>query len=90
MTAIVVTAGHIAAGNRSPWGCAVALALREAFPDATEICVGTKEFDIETPGLKVTAEVLLPLEATQFIYALDAHRAVEPFSFTVDYPAVTA
>jgi hypothetical protein len=88
MTTINVTAGHIARGDRgTPWDCAVALALKAAFPAAGLISVGVTDFDIDD----TVYDVPFPPEASAFIDAFDSGAEVEPFSFNVDYPAaVTA
>ena len=87
MTTINVTAEHITDGARgNPWGCAIALALKTAFPDAELVSVGVTDFDIDDR----VYDIPFPREASTWIEAFDRGGEVEPFSFDVDYPAVTA
>ena len=89
MTAITVTMQHIAAGVRDNCEqCPVALAIMKAFPDACCVAVGPDTCTIETPG-GGKADVELPESALRFIWDFDDGAAVQPFTFTVDYPAAT-
>jgi hypothetical protein len=88
MTAVSVTAGHIAKGVRHSCRlCPVARALTEAFPDAELLAVDSAHVAMGEPGR--WAEVDLPAVATRFIEAFDHGGPVEPFTFDLDYPAVT-
>jgi hypothetical protein len=92
MTTINVTAGHIAKGEHDSCRfCPVALAMKEAFPDAELVAVDSARV-IMGGGLRRRGwvELDLPDAATRFIEAFDAGDPVQPFSFDLDYPAVTA
>ena len=89
MTAVNVTAGHIAEGEPGNCErCAVALAIRDTFPDLPYSLVGPEEI---TMG-PIDAETSLPTprEAVFFMLVFDNGDHVEPFTFELDYPAVTA
>ena len=84
MTTINVTAEHIARGEPQDCRlCPVALALGDAFPEATYISVTGLYVRMET------REHELPAEAQRFTWNFDSGRPVEPFAFELDYPAVT-
>jgi len=90
VTAINVTAEHIANGVRgSGWGCAVALAIKDAFPGCEDVNVSEAAACICYEDVE-PAWVDLPASAADFIEAFDNEWDVEPFTFTVDYPAVTS
>jgi hypothetical protein len=85
VTAITVTAQHIAEGVReSCVRCPVALAIADAFP-GVPFWVGSAHFFLEEEEV----EIDLPADAKEFISSFDDSRPVEPFSFTLDYPAAT-
>ena len=85
MTAISVTAGHIAKGfARDCEHCPVALALRDAFPEVRHISVTSLYVRM---GIR---EHELPAEVQQFTWEFDTGQPVGPFTFELDYPAVTA
>jgi hypothetical protein len=91
MTAVSVTAGHIAKGVRdSCWLCPVALAVKEAFPDAELVAVDSAHITMGGGPLRGgRTEIDLPDAATRFIEAFDLGDPVGPFTFELDYPAVT-
>lgn len=83
-TVINVTAEDIAAGEQRECDfCPIALALRDAFPDARVISVSPDSVDLD--GI----EIDLPDIAVEFIHAFDGGEGGEPFSFELDYPAVS-
>jgi len=87
-TTIAVTEAHIIEGVRSSCShCPVALAIADAFPEATYVWVGGASADIELDGREVSFD--LPGEAEEFIGRFDEDGFGEPFTFTVDYPEVT-
>jgi hypothetical protein len=88
-TTINVTAEHIRTGKAGDnCFCPIALALRDTFPDVETIHVHFATAYITTSG--ISSEVILPQEANDFIEAFDfGNNRAEPFSFTLDYPAVT-
>lgn len=70
---------HIDEGQRkSGTRCAIALALREAFPEALYVHVGA---DILIEGFASTQRVPAPANARTFIRAFDRSQPVEPFTF---------
>jgi hypothetical protein len=90
MTAISVTAEHIAAGQRGDCAfCPVALAVTGAFPRVAYLRVYVHEVVIRGAPETVMAGVTMPLVAQRFIRDFDAGQPVEPFTFELDYPAVT-
>jgi hypothetical protein len=95
MTTISVTAEHIANGTPgSSWGCAIVLAIRDAFPGVVDASAGEvtasliieDEYGAPLPGVDLD----LPDAACDFVEAFDNEWDVEPFTFDLDYPAVTA
>jgi hypothetical protein len=93
MTAITVTADHIAEGVPGECGeCPIALAIAEAFPSAAEVAVYASHVNIwKTAGRGrdfFTSE--LPEVAVAFIEHFDRIRDGEPFTFDLDYPAEVA
>ena len=90
MTAISVTAGHIAAGERDNCEeCPIALAIMEAIPGACCVYVG---YPTATIGMADggKTEVELPDDALAFIWDFDNRQTVKPFTFELDYTAVAA
>jgi hypothetical protein len=86
MTAITVTAGHIAKGEAGECErCPVALAILDAFPDPVYVSVGLDNIIVGPPGTVIDA----PLEVRAFIEVFDSTGDGEPFTFTLDYPTVT-
>jgi hypothetical protein len=88
MTVISVTAEHIAKGFPGDCRfCPVALAIEDAFPgtncyaarDALTLYFNGQSLRVPHPG-----------SVLKFIRAFDSAEPVEPFSFDLDYPAVTA
>ena len=89
MTTVSVTAEHIANGvPGSGWGCAVALAIEEAFPGCEDVSVSEATACICCEDVE-PAWVDLPASAADFIEAFDNEWDVEPFTFDLDYPEVT-
>jgi len=89
MTTISVTEAHLTEGVRSSCSrCPVALAIADAFPGATYVWVGGATADVEIDGREVSFD--LPGEAEEFIGRFDDDGFGEPFTFDVDYPAVTS
>jgi hypothetical protein len=88
-TLITVTAEHIAHGVReSCTDCPVALAIMDALPCTDLIAVDGDE--VTFGEIADWTEVKFPAEVQLFIKAFDDGEPVEPFSFTLDYPAVTS
>jgi hypothetical protein len=88
-TTVNVTAEHIAQGvQESCSHCPIALALDDAFPDATAYANGAT-FDLWFHAGDAV-RFSLPGEAEDFIARFDDDGFGEPFSFTVDYPEVSA
>ena len=88
MTAVSVTAEHIAAGMPGSCShCPIALALIDAFPE-TDIFVNGATFDIQPWGGDQT-RLNAPAGIEDFIARFDEDGFGEPFTFTVDYPEVT-
>ncbi len=88
MTAISVTAEHIAKGepeNRER--CPVALAIMDALPNATAIEVTGTLLSISHGEQFFTTR--LPPKASEFVRDFDDSEPVQPFTFDLDYPAVT-
>ena len=91
MTAVSVTADHIAEGVPGECGeCPIALAIAEAIPAAVEVAVYTEHVNIWEPAGCgrdfFTSE--LPEVAVAFIERFDRIHDGEPFTFDLDYPAV--
>lgn len=96
-TVINVTAEHVADGW--PGNCAecpVALAVTAALPDIEVIEVKS---DPVAESAWINAwpswaapfvRIPLPHEAYEFIKSFDGSGTAEPFSFEIDYPAVTS
>ncbi len=63
------------------FGCAVALALREMFPDAFRISTGSRTFRL-TDFSGVEYQYSLPGVARCFITYFDDLQSVQPFEFT--------
>jgi hypothetical protein len=84
MTTVSVTAEHITKGfARDCERCPVALAIRDAFPAVAHVTV---------TGLYVRMGIReheMPAEVQQFTWAFDTGQPIEPFTFELDYPAVT-
>ena len=90
MTAVSVTAAHIAAGERENCeGCPVVLAIRDAYPGLAYVAAGPEEITIQ-PGLQ-EPEIRLDVsrEVQEFIWDFDDGGEPGPFTFELDYPAVT-
>lgn len=89
MTAVSVTAGHIAKGiPGDACGCAVALAVIDAFPDAENVSVG----DLYVAMYIGSRSELLPIpeNVRALITVIDRDGTVEPFTFELDYPAAAS
>jgi hypothetical protein len=88
MTTISVTAEHIAKGVAGDCElCPVALAILDAFPDLMYISVGLDNIIVGPRGARTVIDA--PLEVRAFIEVFDGTGDGEPFTFTLDYPAVT-
>jgi len=88
VTTVSVTAAHIAEGLRDSCElCPVALAIREALPHAGAIYVDSRHVTFGRRGH--WTEVDLPDAVTSFIEAFDRGTGGWPFTFELDYPAVT-
>jgi hypothetical protein len=93
MTTINVTAGHIAEGVPGECGeCPIALAIAEAVPGAAEVAVYASHVSIWKPRGRgrERERARLPEVAVAFIEHFDRIHDGEPFTFELDYPAVTA
>ena len=90
MTAITVTAEHIARGRRDSCGlCPVALAIADA--GLGPAWVDSAHVTLRKRGH--WTEVDLPSDVSRFIEAFDGgydDGTVRPFTFELYYPAVTA
>ena len=88
MTAVSVTAEHMANGFPGDCtSCPVALAVEDAFPQATGVTVGHRYISIDDGGQTVC--LIIADDVQDLIHDIDAGDYVEPFSFDLDYPAVT-
>ena len=89
MTTISVTAEHLTQGIPGDCAaCAVALAVEDAFPQASDVTVGQLYISMHD---KVEWVLLaISLSVGERIAAIDRGESVEPFSFTVNYPAEVA
>jgi hypothetical protein len=89
MTTVDVTAEHIANGTAaSCTRCPVALAITDAVPEATGAYV-TQLFIILHRGDERLAKFRTPPSAVTFINDLTQNKRLTPFTFDLDYPAVT-
>jgi len=88
MTAVSVTADHLTLGIPGDCGnCPVALAVEDAFPRAVGVSVGDLYISMRHEGRDEL--LIIPEDARALIADIDAERPVEPFTFELDYPAVT-
>jgi hypothetical protein len=92
MTTVNVTAEHIARGTRDSCRfCPVALAVKEAFPNIELVAVDSAHVTMGGgPRRGGWIEIDLPDGATRFIETFDIGDPVQPFTFELNYPAVTA
>ena len=93
MTAVSVTAGHIAKGIRQDAErCAIALALRDAFPGIAYVMASGDGIMLQPSAADRAeeAEITPPPEVAAFVKAFDDGNYVEPFTFELDYPEVAA
>jgi len=89
MTTVSVTAEHIAEGvPGDACACPVAFAVRDAFPHAQDVTVGDLYISMYDRGQ--SRLLIMPADVRALIGAIDRNRAVDPFTFELDYPAVTA
>jgi hypothetical protein len=87
MTAVSVTAGHIAKGEpRSAFSCPVACALADAFPGA-RCHAGRNALTVYDRCGTRCLRVPHPDSVLKFIRAFDSGQPVDPFTFELDYPA---
>lgn len=92
MTAVNVTAEHIAEGIRQDCErCPVALAIAAALPDLRYISVLSRAI-IVLPRGRDFINIDTPRAVRKFVRDFDAGYGdpVEPFSFDLEYPAVTS
>jgi hypothetical protein len=91
VTTINVTARHIAKGKRRDCErCPVALAIRDAFPDLIYARVGPVNIALQRNAGEYLTYFAFPPEVLDFTRHFDfARRKPEPFTFELDYPAVT-
>jgi hypothetical protein len=88
-TTINVTAQHLTRGIPGDCAaCAVALAVKDAFPQASNVTIGQRYVSMYHEGQWLLP--VIPLSVGERIAAIDRGRAVEPFSFDLDYPAEVA
>jgi hypothetical protein len=83
--AVRVTAGHITKGRRGdPHGCAIALAILGACPEASSIHVGGPTVVVSASPWE-TWTAMLPPEAHEFIGQFDRRRwrKPKPVTFTL-------
>jgi hypothetical protein len=91
MTAISVTAEHIAEGIREDCErCPVALAIADAFPDLTYVRVGPDNIGVQRGVGEFQTLLAVPPDAQNFIWDFDDGATPDPFTFDLNYPAVTA
>jgi len=88
MTTVSVTAGHLSLGIPGDCGkCPVALAIEDAFPHAIGVSVGDRYISMCSEG---APELLIIPESVRALIAdIDTGTPVDPFTFELDYPAVT-
>ena len=88
MTIVSVTAGHLSLGIPGDCGnCPVALAIEDAFPHAIGVSVGDQYISMCSEG---APELLIIPESVRALIAdIDTGTPVDPFTFELDYPAVT-
>jgi hypothetical protein len=90
MTIISVTAEHIAKGFPGDCGdCPVWHAIAAAIPGLAYLRVRYLDIDVRPRPGDDMVSIDLPAEPVAFIRAFDVGRPVEPFTFELDYPAVT-
>jgi len=90
MTAVTVTAEHIANGERGEcMGCPVWLAITDALPGLAYLAVFIQDIQLRPDPDDDDAEVEMPAEVLDFVRDFDLGLPVEPFTFELDYPAVT-
>jgi len=90
MTVVSVTAGHLSLGIPGDCGnCPVALAVEDAFPEATGVSVGDRYISMRREGRDEL--LVIPEDVRDLISAIDnSGQPVEPFTFELDYPAVAS
>ena len=89
MTAVNVTRQNLDEGRPGDaCACPVVLAVSDAFPDAEDVTVGDKYISMYHAGQ--SRLLLIPEDVRALIGAIDRGKSVEPFTFDLDYPAVTA
>jgi len=81
----IVTQEHINKGIRiNPFRCAIALCLREVFPDASVVS-DSISLHIYTQFLPANLRYWIPpQEITNFVMALDRGDKVKPFEFEIN------
>lgn len=88
MTAVSVTARHLSLGIPGDCGnCPVALAVEDAFLRAVGVSVGDRYISMQHEGQPQL--LAIPDDVRAPIAAIDGEISVEPFTFELDYPAVT-
>ena len=91
MTAINVTAEHIARGQRRDCEyCPVALAIRDALPDLIYARVGPGNIGLQRNAGECFIHLEIPPDVVDFIRDYDARAIPDPFTFELDYPEVAA
>lgn len=90
MTTISVTAGHITKGYPGDCAlCPVALAITDALPGLAYLAIHYQDIDVGPRPDEDVITIEMPAAVRDFIRAFDAFDPVEPFTFELDYPAVT-
>jgi hypothetical protein len=90
MTTVSVTAEHIARGEPGDCGwCPIALAVADALPGLAYLSIRLQDIDLRPRPDEDLIVIGMPDEAVDFILDFDAGKPVKPFTFELDYPAVT-
>jgi hypothetical protein len=90
MTTVSVTAEHIAKGFPGDCGdCPVWHAITAAIPGLAYLRVRYLDIDVRPRPEDDLVIIEIPDGVARFIRAFDVGRPVEPFTFELDYPAVT-
>jgi len=85
---IEVSQERIAEGHpNDPYWCPIALAVRQHFPEADRVDVGSESIDVVLPTHTLTT--MLPDLAKEFVRLFDDGEQVGPFSFTAGFTVIS-
>lgn len=88
MTTIIVAQRHLTQGiPGNPCTCPVALAVIDAYPHAWDVTIGDQYISMHHQAL--FRLLTIPAGVRALVTAIDRGEFVKPFSFELDYPAVT-